>query len=746
MGVQPDAVHSPAPRRRGLSGGAKLRNVARLRRVTENKRDDEDRSGRQYRRLAPHGEAAAAEDRLRFHRRRLGRRARPRNQHLGLSQAQIVASLPRRCFKTRPVEVDLWPDLCEPVRHLADRRREPLSQPGRPDARRGRARREYPLHHVGRQQRFDRSGGQDRAKKPLVSALRSARSRGQRRPDQTDRGCRARRIGADGRHPSQLKARAQYPQWLCECPRRAISGVEPQTLDPRRSADPSRMDRRIFETRGRHADARQLAALRAGGLGRRTGLQAFELVAPVQCADLARSRDLSQAVPARARRKRYHEPGRCVAGARCRLRRHPRLQPWRAPARSGARLARCVAGDQGRSWRQADLAAGQRGPPRRRYPDRTVSRRRFLLFWPSDALRRRRRRIGRGQEGDRHLCQRDRPRHGADRLPEPRSAGSGFPVARRLGAQRLIARDLRTMNFDQAINIEDLHRIAKRKLPKIIFDYIEGGVEDERGLARNEAAFHKHRLLPRYLVDVSKRDQSVSVFGRSYASPFGISPTGGVGLYRREGEVMLAQAAAAANIPYIMSGGSNASMEEALRVAPNNVWFQLYAAKDANVTDALIGRARDGGAGALVLTVDVPVHPKRERNYRNGFPRIRRGGVMESLKLKPSILLEAITHPAWVAEYMRLGGAPTLGNWAPHAGNGASTEEVIAFGRGQTPAAAQTWRDLERYRRLFPRALVVKGILNPADAVRAAEIGVDGIIVSNHGGRQLDQAPASLEA
>ena len=165
---------------------------------------------------------------------------------------------------------------------------------------------------------------------------------------------------------------------------------------------------------------------------------------------------------------------------------------------------------------------------------------------------------------------------------------------------------------------------------------------------------------------------------------------------------MLAQAAAEANIPYIMSGGSNASMEEAARVAPNNIWFQLYAAKDANITDALIGRARDGGAGALVLTVDVPVHPKRERNYRNGFSRIRGGGVIESLKLKPSILLEAVTHPAWVIEYMRLGGAPTLGNWAPHAPNGASTEDVIAFGRGQTPAAAQTWRDLERYRRLFP--------------------------------------------
>ena len=302
------------------------------------------------------------------------------------------------------------------------------------------------------------------------------------------------------------------------------------------------------------------------------------------------------------------------------------------------------------------------------------------------------------------------------------------------------------MKLDQAINIEDLHRMAKRKLPKIIFDYIEGGVEDERGLARNEAAFHKHRLLPRYLVDVSKRDQSATVFGHTYSSPFGISPTGGVGLYRREGEVMLAEAAAAANIPYIMSGGSNASMEEAVRVAPNNAWFQLYAAKDGNLSDALIGRARDAGVGALVLTVDVPVHPKRERNYRNGFARVRNGGVMEALQLKPSVLLEAMTHPAWVIDYVKHGGAPGFGNWVPHAGPGASKADSIALGRSQTPAAAQTWRDLERYRRLFPRPLVVKGILNPADAIRAAEIGVDGIIVSNHGGRQLDQAPASLDA
>jgi (S)-mandelate dehydrogenase len=302
------------------------------------------------------------------------------------------------------------------------------------------------------------------------------------------------------------------------------------------------------------------------------------------------------------------------------------------------------------------------------------------------------------------------------------------------------------MKLDRAVNIEDLHRIAKRKLPKIIFDFIEGGLEDERGLERNRAAFQKHRLLPRYLVDVSVRDQSATVFGHIYSSPFGISPTGGAGLYQRDGDLMLAAAAAKANIPYIMSGGSNAAMEEVVRIAPNNTWFQLYAAKDGNLSDALIGRARDSGVGALVLTVDVPVHPKRERNWRNGFATVRNGGVAEALKLKPSVLLEAMTHPRWVIDYVRHGGAPTLGNWAPHTDNGAGKAAAIALGRSQTPAAAQTWRDLERYRRLFPRPLVVKGILHPADAIRAAEIGVDGIIVSNHGGRQLDQAPASLDA
>ena len=301
------------------------------------------------------------------------------------------------------------------------------------------------------------------------------------------------------------------------------------------------------------------------------------------------------------------------------------------------------------------------------------------------------------------------------------------------------------MRVDQAVNIEDLHRMARRRLPKVAFDFIEGGLEDERGLDRNTAAFHKHHLLPRYLVDVSKRDQSATIFGKNFASPFGISPTGGAGLFRRGADLMLAEAAREANIPYIMSGSSNDSLEAAARVAPDNAWYQLYAARDPEICDDLIRRVADAGLGALVLTVDVPVHSKRERNLRNGFANIRGNWLRAALSLTPTLLAEAMTHPAWVIEYIRHGGTPALENWLPYAAPGATAEDTVKFNRSMVPAHSQTWRDLERYRQLFPRTLIVKGIMDPRDAVRAADIGCDGVIVSNHGGRQLDQAPASLD-
>ena len=292
------------------------------------------------------------------------------------------------------------------------------------------------------------------------------------------------------------------------------------------------------------------------------------------------------------------------------------------------------------------------------------------------------------------------------------------------------------MRIERAVSIEELRLMARRRLPRVVFDFIEGGVEDELCLVRNESSYARCRLLPRYLVDVSARDQSTTLFDHTYASPFGIAPTGLAGLPRPGADLMLAEAAAGANIPFIMSGASTASIEDAARVAPRHAWYQLYAARDTKISEDLIRRARDAGLSALVLTVDVPVGSKRERNMRNGFEL--------PLRLKWSKMLEALLHPGWLASYLS-NGMPRLENWAPSAGAGSEAPAIAGFMAKQTPGAP-TWRDLEAFRRLWPGHLVVKGILRPDDAVRAAEIGVDGIIVSNHGGRQLDLAAAPLEA
>jgi L-lactate dehydrogenase (cytochrome)/(S)-mandelate dehydrogenase len=289
--------------------------------------------------------------------------------------------------------------------------------------------------------------------------------------------------------------------------------------------------------------------------------------------------------------------------------------------------------------------------------------------------------------------------------------------------------------IDRAVNIEDLHRLAKRRLPRAVFDFVEGGVEDEHGLERNENAYTRYRLVPKYLVDVSQRDQSRNLFDRNYASPFGISPTGFAGLYRPGADLALAEAAADANIPYIMSGTSNASIEAAARIAPSHTWYQLYVAQDMKISEDQIRRARDAGLSTLVLTVDVPVSSKRERNIRNNF----------GLAFKPDwrTVLDSLMHLPWVIEYLRK-GMPAFDNWSQYAGNGADPKAVAKLVTEQTPATV-TWRDLENFRRLWPRHLVGKGLMSADDAVRAADLGVDGVIVSNHGSRQLDRAPAPIE-
>lgn len=293
------------------------------------------------------------------------------------------------------------------------------------------------------------------------------------------------------------------------------------------------------------------------------------------------------------------------------------------------------------------------------------------------------------------------------------------------------------MKIGEALSVGDITAMARRRLPRLLFDTIESGVEDEIGLARNEAAFRERRFLPRYLVDVARREQSTTLFGRRYASPFGIAPTGVAGLFRHGADSMLAQAAAESDIPFVMSGASFAAIEDIARTAPEHAWFQVYAARDPKISESHIVRARDAGMGALILTVDNPVSPKRERDMRNGFA--------VPFRPRPSMIADALAHPGWLLDYLSNGGTPVMANWAPHTGERPSAAEVFAFFRTQSPSI-QTWRELELFRRLWPRTLIVKGILHPDDAVRAADAGVDGIIVSNHGSKSLDRAPATLEA
>ena len=288
------------------------------------------------------------------------------------------------------------------------------------------------------------------------------------------------------------------------------------------------------------------------------------------------------------------------------------------------------------------------------------------------------------------------------------------------------------------LNYDDLRRLAKRRLPKIAFDFIEGGLDDEIGLDRNRWGFERHRIVPKYMVDVSKREQKTELFGQTYSSPVGISPTGGAALFRPGADLMLAEAARKANVPFIMSGSSTGSIEDLARLAPEHGWYQLYAAKDKTISYDMIRRCKDAGLSTLVITVDVPVHSNRERNRRNGMTR--------PLRLPLKTKLEALLHPGWMYHFYANGGQPMFPNWAPYAGPGAEkdAEKVAAFQSTQTTPALD-WSDIEKFRELWPRKMVLKGVMHPKDAERSAKIGVDGLMVSNHGARQLDRAPSPVE-
>jgi len=290
------------------------------------------------------------------------------------------------------------------------------------------------------------------------------------------------------------------------------------------------------------------------------------------------------------------------------------------------------------------------------------------------------------------------------------------------------------MNIEKIQSVRDFKQLARRRLPRIVFDYLEGGTEDERCLARNHEALDRIALLPRYLVDARATNQKTTLLGRSYDLPFGIAPMGMAGIIRHRADLHMAQAAASAHIPFVLSGVASASIEAAAEVAGANLWIQIHAARDSDITRAQIERARTAGVETLVLTVDVPVTAKRERDIRNGWVRPYRPAA--------AAVVEAIRHPAWVAGYLRH-GLPFFENWRAYAPPGSTALGVATYLSTQVPASP-SWADLPHFRDGWSGRLLLKGILSPEDAIRAKESGIDGLIVSNHGGRQLDTSPTAI--
>jgi len=283
-------------------------------------------------------------------------------------------------------------------------------------------------------------------------------------------------------------------------------------------------------------------------------------------------------------------------------------------------------------------------------------------------------------------------------------------------------------------SLGDMRRLAQRRLPRMVFDFVDGAAEDELAMQRNEAAFAQTRLLPRPLEGTETRDQSIELFGERLASPVLVGPTGLAGLLYPRAEVATARAALAAATVYTMSHASTVSIENLAREVTGNLWMQVFVYRDRDLTRTLAERAHASGYRALVLTIDNQVPGWRERDMRNGFT--------VPLTLGLANILDMGLHVRWLLR-MAQGPRFTLANYSRE---GDSDIMSLAAKMSSLLDPAASWKDVEWLRRLWDRPLLLKGVLHPEDARRAVALGIDGIIVSNHGGRQLDAAPASAEA
>jgi (S)-mandelate dehydrogenase len=291
-------------------------------------------------------------------------------------------------------------------------------------------------------------------------------------------------------------------------------------------------------------------------------------------------------------------------------------------------------------------------------------------------------------------------------------------------------------NLAQAVTIEDLRSIAHRRLPGFVIEYLEGGSEDEAALSRNVAALAECHFLHRSMVDVSRRDVSTILFDRKMTIPVAIAPTGFNGLFWPHADLRLAEAAAEFGVPFAQSTMSNDLMSRVARVPGLRYWWQLYLFGPPEVRNTLISRARDNGCEALIVTVDAQIYGNREWEHRT---------MAGPASLGWSARFDALMHPRWFTAGILTHGMPRFENVIDFVPNGRRGLFQSAHWIRAQMDRAMTWDTVARIRDSWPRKLIIKGLLTVEDCVKAAEIGVDAVAISNHGGRQLDWAVAPLD-
>lgn len=287
-----------------------------------------------------------------------------------------------------------------------------------------------------------------------------------------------------------------------------------------------------------------------------------------------------------------------------------------------------------------------------------------------------------------------------------------------------------------AATVEDLRKIAKRRLPHGVFDYIDGGAEDERSLAHNAAAFARFEFQPRILRDVSDLDTATTILGRPAAMPLIMAPTGFTRIAHSQGELAVARSAERAGVPWSLSTMGTRSIEDVAAVSNGDKWFQVYAWRDRKLVETLVERAAVAGYTALWLTVDTAVLGRRERDVRRGMTL--------PPKIGPSTIVDGAIHPAWTLDFLR--NEPiTFANVLGLSDEDGSTAVTLAEHMHRQFDPALSWSDVDWLRSIWDGPIVLKGIQTVADAKQAVAMGVDGLGLSNHGGRQLDDAPAPID-